>query len=357
MKNFAVKTVIMLMVFAASSCIETTLTNIVHKDGSVTRQVVIKNTDNNQFEFKDFAVPVDSTWAIKDTFEIGEKNDTTWIRNAEKTFRNTGEINLSYKCDSGANREFSREAGFRKKFHWFNTIYVYTESIEPALKYGYPVSDYLNTQELEYFYLPDNIAGDRANGPDSLHVKAVMDSAETASEKWMGMSLISEWKNEFSLQGEKDPDWKADKKVLDNKDSLLFLQLKKFSDDSTKNSSVDSVVFASLSEVFGSIFSEKYKTEIDSSLKIVEERMNKAYAFQGYELKTIMPGNLVATNGFINEKGEISWSIKMEHFLTCKYEMRAESRVSNTWSWWVSGIFVVFVGTGLIFRAYRKKRK
>jgi hypothetical protein len=40
--------------------------------------------------------------------------------------------------------------------------------------------------------------------------------------------------------------------------------------------------------------------------------------------------------------------------MTEPYEMWAESKTSNTWTWIVSGIFLAFVLTGVIVRIIKK---
>ena len=72
---------------------ETVVTNYVHADGSVTRKIEMRNIKNN-FKESVIQVPFDSTWTVKDSCEINVKGDTTWIKRAEKLFKNVEEINL-----------------------------------------------------------------------------------------------------------------------------------------------------------------------------------------------------------------------------------------------------------------------
>jgi hypothetical protein len=48
------------------------------------------------------------------------------------------------------------------------------------------------------------------------------------------------------------------------------------------------------------------------------------------------------------------WPVKSDFFMTEPYEMWAESKTPNTWAWIVSGIFLVFVLTGVIVRIIKK---
>nr|MCU0363619.1 hypothetical protein [Bacteroidales bacterium] len=91
--------VVMLLLAAACDEPETVVTNIVHRDGSVTRIVEMKNSKMN-FKTSSLQVPVDSTWTISDSLAVGSEGDTTFFRRAEKLFSSAEELNLAYKCDS-----------------------------------------------------------------------------------------------------------------------------------------------------------------------------------------------------------------------------------------------------------------
>jgi hypothetical protein len=183
MKNRKLKLIISVALVMAASCNdpETVVTNIVHRDGSVTRRIEMKNTEN-KFEVSDLQVPFDSTWIVKDSLEINENGDTIWVKRAEKLFADVDEINSYYNTDSGSNREISRHAEFRKKFKWFNTEYNFSEIIEKKMLYGYPVSDFLNKEELQWFYSPDNLNEEKINGADSLKFRAFNDTVDKKIE-------------------------------------------------------------------------------------------------------------------------------------------------------------------------------
>ncbi len=88
----------------------------------------------DRFKTSDLQVPFDSTWTVRDSCELNNKDvDTVWVRRAVKTFRNVAEINLTYKNDSGANKAFTRRAFFNKSFRWFNTQYRFGERIDQKL--------------------------------------------------------------------------------------------------------------------------------------------------------------------------------------------------------------------------------
>jgi len=356
MKKFSLKAALIMILCMMMSCQETVVINIVHTDGSVTRRIIIKVPDSHDFKPESYRVPFDSTWKIKDTIEIEGENDTTWIRTAEKLFKNVEEINQEYKNDKGSNKGTVREARFNKKFHWFNTIYTFSEYIDKTLSYGYPLEQYLTKKELEYLFLPDNILTDLRNGPDSLIVKQIEDSIEIKSEKWMIMSCISEWEGWFQKTAEKSGKWDSSLEFIKTKDTLIYSLIDKAFNDSAANNNVPSATENIMITIFGDEIYKALKPEIDSSYAYIEERFSTAMDFNSYEVKTLMPGKLVATNGSIDQNGEILWPVKMELFFTQPYEMRAESKTANVWAWVVSGVFLVFVMIGLAIRFLKRQR-
>jgi hypothetical protein len=345
MKNRKLKLVISLALVIATSCNEpeTVVTNIVHSDGSVTRKIEMKNTEN-KFEVSVRQVPFDSTWIVRDSLEINAKGDTTWVKRAEKLFASVEGINRDYKADSGANKAISRRAEFRKKFKWFNTEYDFSEIIDKEMQYGYPVSDFFNQEELKWFYSPDNFQEKKKNGPDSLKFKAFSDTIDKKAEKWMIKCLVSEWIGEFTkLTGNKA------------KGEMTFESLKTREDEFAKIIVGSGEHFDSLwsngnllKEFVGEANALKYKVEADSASNLASSRL--FVSFKDYIIRTIMPGKLTDTNGLIDSSGVLLWPVKSDYFLTEPYEMKAESKVPNKWAWIVSGLFLVFVVAGIIIR-------
>jgi hypothetical protein len=346
MKNRKLKLIVSLVVAMVASCDEpeTVVTNIVHPDGSVTRKIEMKNT-KNKFDISVRQVPFDSTWTIRDSLEINKNGkDTIWVKCAEKLFASVDEINRDYKADSGVNKKISRRAEFRKKFKWFNTEYDFSEIIDKKMLYGYPVSDFLNQDELKWFYSPDNFQEEKKNGPDSLKFKAFSDTIDKKAEKWMIKCLVSEWIGEFTkLTGEKAEGSMSQESLKQRED--IFAKIVAGSGEHFDSLWANGNL---LKEFVGEANATKYKTEADSAGNIASERL--FLSFDGYTIRTIMPGKLTDTNGLIDSSGVLIWPVKDDYFLAEPCEMKAESKVPNRWAWVVSGLFLVFVTMGFIIR-------
>lgn len=343
-----VRPAILIAFLFALSCNEprTVVTNIVYKDGSIRRKIEMKSSEN-KFNVSDLQVPFDSTWTIKDSLEISEKGDTTWVKRAEKLFSGVDEINSLYKADSGANKDIKRNAWYSKKFRWFNTEYSYTETVDKIMKFGYPVKDFLDTDELRWFYSPQDIIDEKKNGPDSLKYRPYGDTVDKKIEKWMIKSLSSEWIHEFAaLTSNKSGSIPLDS--LMNREAELGRLVDKSGDD-FDSLWTNGII---LRELLGELAAVTFKVEADSAADVTLSRLFPDFKY--YVVKTIMPGKLTSTNGFVDSTGAVMWPVDSDYFITGQYEMVSESLSINIWAWIVSGLFVAFVITGMAIRAKRK---
>jgi hypothetical protein len=335
------------MMFASCDEPETVVTNIVNSDGSVTRKIEMRNSEN-KFKKSEIQVPFDSTWVVTDTCEINDKGDTTWIKSAVKLFKNVDEINLAYRNDSGANKMISRQATFKKTFKWFNTEYRFSEKIDQKISEGYPIGDFLNEEELLFFYSPAYVKEAKMNGNDSLKFKAIHDSVDRKTETWTTKILVSEWINEFSkLVGEKDGVQLALDSLKSHEDELV--ELIQFNEEEFDSLWSNGTI---LKKYLGDIKYQKYIAEADTIFEKVIEQL--WLDFSSYTVRIEMPGNVIGNNGFIDSGKSLLWPVRSDFFLTETYEMWAKSKTTNRWAWIVSGLFLVFVLTGVLIRVIKK---
>ena len=349
MKNKTVKVVIAFVIIMSVSCDEpqTIVTNYVHPDGSVTRKIEMRSSKNN-FKQKTIQVPVDSTWSFRDSLEINQKGDTTWVKRAEKQFKSVDEINLAYKSDSSANKDVQREASFKKSFKWFNTEYRYSEKIDKKFLYGYPIKDFLNSEELVYFYSPESLRHEKENGPDSIKYKALSASVRAKTDNWTYNNLVSEWIGIFSrlTAGKHGDDFKEE--TLKSKENEI-LDIVKKNEEKFDSLWLNGYI---LKEIIGESNAVKYRVEADSAIKTAEA--NFLLDFKNYSVRIVMPGRLLGTNGFIDSSHILLWPVESDYFFTEPYEMWAESKAPNIWAWIVSGLFLAFVITGVVVRLIKK---
>jgi hypothetical protein len=377
----------MIMLFSCNY--ETYVINTVHKDGSVTRKVIMKNSEE-KFEPEKYRVPVDSTWQTKIDMDINEAGDTSWILTAEKHFGNVDEINEEYINDQGSNQYLERKAYFSKSFKWFTTVFRYSETIDKFMTIACPVSDYLSDEELKFFYLPGNVRTELQNGNDSLKYEALSDTVELKSEVWIWTSFVRQWVEIFyDLFGD-HPDLSIDKEEMSSKESAFVKQLIDYdksekekdeealqimlnaedeevvdvpeekTEQEVKDEEPDDIELIIIS-ILGEKFYSTFKTEIDSAMSVLETMTEPFISVDNYDIEIRMPGNIIASNGYVNTDPDsenssgILWLVKGEYFLTQQYEMWAESRVNNYWAWIISALFILFVITGFVIRSKKEK--
>jgi len=349
MKTRNIKILVMIALVSVFSCNEpqTVVTDIVHADGSVTRMIEMKNSENN-FKLSDLQVPFDNTWAVRDSLEIGEKGDTTYVKRAEKFFENVFLLNDTYLNDSSKNRGVKRHASFIKKFRWFNTEYRFEESADKLISFGYPLSDFLNKEELDFFYSPANLNDKRKSGPDSLMYKAVEDTVNKKTDLWLYKNVVSEWTGLFSgLIGDKAGEDLTYESLKEKED--YFLKIVK------KNENKFDSLWGTgqiLREFIGEQNAARYKTEADSAMNVMEKTL--FIDFKEYSQRITMPGRLIGTNGYPDSSHMLLWPVKSDYFVSEPYVMWAESKTTNTWAWLATGAFLLFVLAGMILKMIRK---
>lgn len=363
---------------------ETHVINTVHEDGSVTRKVTMKNSEED-FDPGKYRVPVDSTWNIEITSEINENNDTTWILTAEKHFASVDEINDEYTNDLGSNKYLNRSAQFSKSFKWFTTVFRYSETVEKIMTVHCPVTDFLSDEELKFFYLPDKVQNELTAGSDSLQYKALSDTIDTKSEVWLWTGFVRQWIEIFYNVVEDHPDLSIRKEEMHSKEPDIVKVIIAFeeSEEAEEGEIIndleeDEEVIQSIEKelekeeelddiqiivesVLGKEFYATFKTEIDSSISILETMTDPYFSAENYDMEIRMPGRIMSSNGYAdtelesNGGGGILWTVQGDYFLLEQYEMWVESKISNVWAWIVTGVFVLFVITGLIVRSRKEK--
>ncbi|HUS85740.1 MAG TPA: hypothetical protein VMW76_00750 [Bacteroidales bacterium] len=312
--------------------------NTVHADGSVTRKVIL-TYDKDEFDLTDCQVPIDSTWAIEKKYEISDEDDTTWTLTAVKDFASVDLLNNDYNNYPGSNEGMKRWAEFERKFKWFNTIYRFSENIEKALD-GIPPDQFYTTDELHLFYMPDELLDETSKGPDSTMIKDL----EERAESWMANSLVRAFILEIEALAEKIPDSEIDMEYLNTKSSDLAMMI--LEDVLNEYEVIDSIL--------GKGYYESHQVVIDSAMTVVEDQFDVALSTDKYLVQATMPGELMSTNGYIDNDGNILWKVDGDCFLSSDYIMWAESKTTNWWAWIISVLFLLFVATGFLYRIKKK---
>jgi hypothetical protein len=348
MKRLKLKILIPLIIGLLVACDDplTEVTDIVRSDGSVLRKIEMRSSKNN-IEGYTCQVPYDHTWKISDSIEIGSKKDTTWIRRAEKIFKNTTELDNSYKNDTSKNGKSSRHTNFSRKFRWFNTEYRFSEVVDKKLETGISLKSFLNEEEYRYYSYPNNIKGSMENGADSLKYRSLSDTIKKKTNNWLIKNIVDSWLREFTklTEGRPRQGFTLDSLIKNEGHIIKILNLEEPKFDSIWKTGVIQ------KKIFGEKIGSEFRIEIDSALNNAVS--NILVDFNDYTLKFVMPGKLTATNGYIDSTRNLMWLVSSDFFTTDQYEMWAESKTRNLWAWILSGLFLAFVITGFVVRKKR----
>ncbi len=332
-----------------------TVITTINKDGSGVRMVGEYNP--SKFEGIDsvlhnLPVPIDDTWSL-DTI-----NDTTAF--LMKEFDSIEELNELYENDESTFRYCKRKVAFEKEFKWFYWIYRYSETFGGILT-EFPLENYLLKDEVEAFKA-DTIE-------DYLKNIMVSESARTAISNNIDQR-IGYWLNDHIYS-------KAFNDIVSIADSMGLLNRNNYNLDEVKDSihqyldqesrlvidfeNSDQLGMAELSELIGLQLGidaqnlDKLKNEI--SLLDLQSKYEEQIFFgltKNYDHLVIMPGLLIDTNASAISGDTLEWDIEAELYLPGDYTLYAESRVTNLWAYYVSGIIVLMA---MIIPFIRKKKR
>ena len=349
MKRINLRFILWSCLFLVISCEEpeTVVTNYIHRDGSVTRLIEMRSLEND-FSIPNVQLPYDSTWSVRDSAELlDDKGDSMWVRRVKKTFNNIEEINVAYASDSSYNHSISRSVSLEKQFRWFNTEYRFSENVGKLLEFGLPMKDFLSEEEITFYFSPEYSIEELKDGPDSTRIRKMRRTIDEKAEVWIEKSLISEWIGQFGKLTKGNAEQLVGE--LRNKESVIYHQLKE-----EYSEKFDSLWEAGIiqRDIMGEENAGKFRAEADSAFSIALE--NVMPSFKNYSVRMVLPGNLTGTNGYLDSTKVLSWPVSSDYFLTEPYEMWAESKVTNIWAWIVSGLFLLFVLTGIIIRTIKK---
>lgn len=317
--------------------------NTVHKDGSVTREIILTFT-KDKFDLDNCQVPVDSTWNITRDYDISEEGDTTYTLTAVKDFQSVEGINKLYSTYEGSNPEMKRKAEFQRKFRWFNTLYRYSEHVEKAIE-GYPPEEFFSEEELHFFYMPEKLVDARLEEADSSKIEeTIIEPMEEKKDDWIGESLVKAMIEKIADTVNTNPDIDVDVNILKEKEKEIAESLLNL--DMDEEHVLDSLL--------GDGYYEANKALLDTVMLEVEKEFDVALSADNYLIQAVMPGELIDTNGYIDDDGNVIWEVKGDVILSSDYNMWAESKETNIWAWIITGIFVLFVISGLIVRIFKR---
>ena len=317
------------------------VTTSINRDGSCIRTIGYFNI----VEFEgidsvknDIPVPVDESW------ELVNVDDSTAV--LMKKFESVDELNDQYKNDQSDLKAYKRSVALMKKFRWFHTIFRYEEIYEGLLT-DIPITDYMSREEAEFFKSENTDEQPLlANIKNSKAINSLEENIEERFGYWLHDNLfslayddivnIADSLHVFDIEEVDVASLKDSvKQVFDRESELIIFDFDDHSDiiklvsEIGNQLSLDSVSINFLTNhVRDADLDEKYNEWILSDL-------------QGHGNLLIMPGQLLHTNAEIIKEDTLAWNVNTIKFIDSDYIMSAESRITNPWTYILSGIIIM----------------
>jgi hypothetical protein len=341
---------------------ETILTNMVHRDGSITRKVTVRTNLREKLNFQEMEIPMDSTWKTeinwkKEQLEEDSADlDTVWYLTAEKHFENVKAINSDYQNDNGINSSLKRKANFSKSFKWFTTVYRYSEKVDKLFLVECPMSEFFSVEETEFTYLPSEIQESLLASSDSLKYQPIAKKVEDKLGDYLITVMIREWIYRLYELIKDHPDFNMslEEMLLREKDAVDYTLEENEQGD---NPFYPEMELAKI--IFGEDFNQTFQQEIQNTYGAMEASQQKIDLVSDYQVETRMPGRILRTNGYLITDQDIPdnlgvrWTVGPFIVWGEDYEMWVESRENNYSIWAFTGLFLLFAVMGF-YRKYKK---
>ena len=343
----------------------------INRDGSCTRRiwtdidtslVMDDSWEMTSFKFANDSVKSLLASGVDDwKSDINLDDDSTTVYVISRRFDNVGDMtsNPVYRL---FDRPVTSKAGLEKKFKWFYTDYLFTETFD-GWEDEYPISleAYLDDDEASYMFTgyPEISAG----GMTGLEMADYLTYLQERFEQWENallwdarLKLIEEYYDCYENPAV-DYETLVSKhhKLINcaNRHNVYFLE-----DDSEELEDGMKKVF---NEVFGS--DEAYRTffeddnldwriskDMNDRWDEMAAKMGALLTFDGsYTLK--MPGKVTDAGRGVIEDGIIKYRFKGSFLIPGDYTFTASSRSVNVWAFLLTGlILIIAVGSFFIKR-------
>jgi hypothetical protein len=357
MRNMAVISIM----FLSGSCLDYVVNTRVNKDGSITREYVVRGDSTEIFKGS-LCVPYDSLWKVTHTYVNKDKQDTASEKSqyeyrASRTFKSGKELSEWMASDTSS-RTIKTRVTVHKRFRWFYTYYEYKEVFPMSYPFRkVPVDSFLtkieqsividdgqtvySPAERKMIWKKDTLTY-RFNQDDSVEMKKISDQCEEKLVRWMTASLIEEFIGVLESDLGDNPATKEIRQKSDQFSAAVFNKVRLLSDDSISvqllvsigDSLITSdrlnVLYASNPGVFAAI---------DKNLKELDFLDND----DDYYQSLTMPGNVFSTNAEEIKTPLLIWDFEPNSFLMKDFVMSASSRIANYWILVLTGMIAAFL--------------
>lgn len=322
------------------------MNTIINEDGTCAREIRFK-TDSATLAQGHMGEESNIMGILDDDRWLYEIYDTTWVW-AQRDFVSLDEMTQSVPLQI-AGKQIRSTATLEKRFRWFYTDYVYTETFESiAPLFKVPLSKYMNDETAAYWLTG---SPDILKGYSGMERKDYLDKMEDQFTHFVNANLINDVMDVLALHYDSIPNPPVDKETfLARKDTLIEL-----SERGTKGTA-DFDVEKMLNEFFGT----NTYTQVLKEHPIISPAWEQRQAVYvsalmlDVDYQLTLPGGIIEINecgeGTFRD-GELHYRLSGMRLLAPHYTIRCVSSGKNNWALFVSfaiGIFaLVLCGMGL----------
>ena len=323
-----------------SSCREIKVSTVVNKDGSFTRMITITGDSSEVFKLG-LPYPVDETW--KKEFKTDTTDHENFILSYTKSFENSNLLNDEINQDTGWMKNLNRSITIEKKFGFFYSYPVYTETIKAANPFTIlDYREYLSKEDMLWIS-SKKLA---LNSSDSAKIEDAEKKAVAFLEKAITSELIAMIKK--GIEQLNNPAVTPD--LVESYRDSIALKV----DDDDYNSTQEFIDFLAewtnkneilkLKDIMSGPFGK-----LDNSIQLITDVLS----MESYKVFVEMPGLITETNSLSLKGNQVQWNVTASSILFEDYTMLVESRVVNKWMFVIAGIVLL----SLIVMIIVKSRK
>lgn len=330
---------LLLIVFALSSCREISIKTIVNNDGSFTRIMTIKG-DSADVVNLNLPYPVDSSWLQE--IHRDTADSSKYVCTYTRLYKSDDLLNADLHNDTSWRKQIQRDVEISKRFMFFYSFITYRQVYKAANPFSENYREYINKEDLLW------ISGVKTplNRKDSIR----SDSAGASLDNYYKHVLLTEIIHALKkgLSQLNDPQ-------LNNIDLSIYrdsiaANVLSWSSGKFENS-IDALIDWSGNPELGRL--HNIEPPIFEELEKKDNFGEKVFFGGQYTLEVKMPGLITETNSTIMHGNTVSWNIGSMIFFFEDYEMFVESRVVNYWAFILSGAIILLLLLTVIVKIFR----
>ena len=306
------------------SCEHTvTMETQVHPDGVLDKSITLTG-DSSLATHNFLGISATKGWTVAYQHDSSDQDK---VKVQFKRQFNSAEA-FNHAFGNPSDTTFRMTSNFDKKFRWFYTYYLYSETFQAINRLTLPISDYFVPEDFEFIdrLSPEGHSLTKADSLylDRLHEKifdiygtrAIFEKYCAGIESLLEKKLVATWIDTLRSYKEK-----------------LYV-------DFVNDENADSTFYRKFSAIPGFPVNpselEQLWTEFEHETDFYSVATNAEYV----NIIT-MPGSLVQTNADSVNQNTGYWKPRSTRFLLKDYVMTAESRQMNGWAWIVTGVIVM----------------